>query len=84
MGRLENGRAGRPGGHVECCRNASKKAVASHEMKGSEQVQENPRRWNWQDLLYVGPGAEREPGIIAVKAGAQISDLKISYGAQEK
>lgn len=51
MGRLENGGAGRPGGHVECCRNASEKAVASHEMKGSKQVQENPRRWNWQDLL---------------------------------
>lgn len=37
MGRLEYGGAGRPGGRVECCRNASKKAVASREMKGSEQ-----------------------------------------------
>lgn len=40
-----------PGEHVEHCRNASKKAMASYGMKGCGQVQEKPRRWNWQDLV---------------------------------
>lgn len=46
---LEYGATERPRRHVQCCRNASKKAVASHEMK----FQENPRGWNWQDLGWT-------------------------------
>lgn len=51
MGRLECEGAGRPGEHVGFCRNASKKAVAPCGMTGSGQMQENSRRWNWQNMM---------------------------------